>query len=110
MDLVVGADIVDAHDVGMAERGGRSGLTQKALAAFAVLALCRWKNLQGYGAPQAGVDGAVNNAHAALAEFGKHFVVENGFADHLRRSLQRSLSFARRSILAVCGKTLPRVG
>src|SRR5207245_2864167 len=65
--VAVLADVVDIDDVGMrAEAGRKLGLLLEALQEGLILGELGAKDLDGDGAAEATVDGAINDRHAAL--------------------------------------------
>ncbi len=80
---IIRANIVELANVGMIQRGDRSGLALEPVAVFDI------KGFDGDGASQANVDGFVNLAHASSANRRKDFVRAQPFASgegHIRFS------------------------
>jgi hypothetical protein len=73
-EAILAADVVYGNDVGMIERAGRARLLLESLAAAGVAGDIRWKHLEGDGAGQAVVAGAIDFAHAARAQKGNDLV------------------------------------
>ena len=71
---VLRADVVKRADIGMLKRGNGFGLALHALFQFRVRGKMRRQNLDGDGAVEACVLGAIDFAHAASAERRKDFV------------------------------------
>ena len=82
-------DGVQRHDVGMVERGDGLRLALDAGAALGVPLQVGRQDLQGHVAVEAGVQGAVDLAHAALADEGAYLETANPLADHLGSSWGR---------------------
>ena len=64
----VRTDVVDDHDVGVAEASAGSGLLLEAAQTVEVAGRFRRQHLDGNGTPQARVTGAVDDTHAPGAE------------------------------------------
>ena len=67
-------DVVKLHDVGVGQSGHRHHLALEALLLIRPGVGAGEKHLQSDGAVQSHVPRPVNNAHAAVAEYGLHFV------------------------------------
>ena len=71
-------DVVDGDDSGMREHAGRAGLAEEPLAQalllFRLAAAAELDGLDGDGAADVGVDGVIDHAHGAAAQFPDDFV------------------------------------
>ncbi len=65
---LIGGDVVDDDDVGVAQGRGGLGLLGEAAPALGVGHLVRRQDLDSHGPVEVGVFGPVNGAHAALAD------------------------------------------
>ena len=82
VDAVRFLDGVHADDAGVIQRGQRFCLTLKPLEPLRVRGHLGGQHLEGHVPPKLGVVGAVDLAHAALAQLGGDLVVGEGAADH----------------------------
>src|SRR5262249_32168001 len=80
VDLAIGADVVDGDDVGMHERGRGPCFAEEPLAVRGLVDLIGADDFERDAAIQARVPGAVDDAHAALADFGFDAIVREHFA------------------------------
>ncbi len=80
--LAGGVDVVDVDDVRVVERGGGLRFLDEAALAVGVRARGGRQDLDGDGAVQARVDGAIDGAHAAFADLGDDRVVRKLLALH----------------------------
>ena len=71
---VLRADVVDRHQVGMIECAEDAGFLLKALQAFAIVGKRLRKDLDGDGAIQASVAGAIHFAHSSCPDCRKDFI------------------------------------
>jgi len=84
VEIVVGlADLINGADVGMGERGGGLRFAEK-MAAADLVDGAGGDEFEGYVAVEDFVASAVDDAHAAFAEFGEDFVVVESLADEVR--------------------------
>ena len=77
----VGGDVVDDDDVGMAEGRGGLGLLDEALLPFGIGDLVWRQDLDGDETVEVGVDGLVDDAHAALADLCGNAIMQKSLAD-----------------------------
>jgi hypothetical protein len=71
------ADLEDLHDVGMLQTGDRLRLDAEAFQLGSAGVAARQDHLQGDDAIELEMPSLVNNAHAAAAQFGEHFVARH---------------------------------
>ena len=74
LDVVLAADVVQAADVRVVERGDGFGLTGEARAELGIRRQFRREDLQRHAAVQARIAGPIHLAHATRAKQGEHFV------------------------------------
>jgi len=88
---VIGARLIDAHDIRMVEGRCRPGLSQETLQPLRIESILRWQNLECHQAAKFDVERPVDNPHAAFANLLPDLVVANRAARQVdaRRSLER---------------------
>jgi hypothetical protein len=106
-------DVIDGADVGMVQGRSRLGFTLESLQRVAVSRQLFGQELQGNGAPEAGVLGLVDHTHAAPAELLQDPVVRHGLPDHGKKKdipyrALKSRNQARRGIPRKIPSALPQ--
>jgi hypothetical protein len=89
IDAVGLLNVMDRDDVGMVQAGRRLGFLQEAAPAVWGL-VAFWQDLDGHLALQADINGLVNDAHPATADFGA-----DGVARRSRRERRQHSGFAK---------------
>ena len=74
VDVVLAADVVQAADVRVVQRGDRLGLASEAGPELGITGQLRRKNLHGYQAVEARIAGAIHLAHPSGADDGENLV------------------------------------
>ena len=87
VEAVRRADVVDRDDVRVVQRGSRLRLPDEATSAFRVRDRSRRKELDGDGAIEPRVNGAIDDAHPAFAELVDDPIVRDCPADHGRNTI-----------------------
>ena len=72
---------MDGADIGMVEGGGGAGFPLEAFGKLGVLRHLFRKEFQGDAAPEAGIFGFIDNAHAAAGDLACDVVVREGLTD-----------------------------
>ena len=80
---------------GMVQRGGGAGLLDEAAMPLGIAGASGWKQLDGGAAAEAGIDGAVDDPHAAAADFFLDLIVRNDHQGDYLTSVEEELGFTR---------------